>query len=273
MDKNQSAKEEPRLGSKELGSITGPKGSVDARVPVILIESTSLFREGLMRILQKTRFEVVEDAASVAALPPTHVHAPKLVLIGTGVDAAATEREIEACRRRFPSARRIVVNDRFDRHTVVLMPESGVSAYLGKAVTTEVLLMSLELVTLDAMVFSAPRPCCHATSPERNDLKSAMISKDVSGDRMLLANTDQLGECDAAHQLSTREIGILHCLVQGEPNKLIARKFQITEATVKVHIKAILRKIRAVNRTQAAIWAMSHLPQEQTLLAPERLDA
>jgi two-component system nitrate/nitrite response regulator NarL len=257
MHKNQSAREERRLGSKELLRATG------LRVPVILIESTSLFREGLMRILQKTRFEVIEAVDSVAALSPTHVHAPELVLIGTGADAAATAREIDACRRRFPSARRIVVNDRFDRHSVVLMLESGVSAYLGKAVTTEVLLMSLELVTLGAMVFSAPRPCCHATSPEHNDLK---------GHPTLLVNTDQLAECDVAHRLSTREIDILHCLVQGEPNKLIARKFQITEATVKVHIKAILRKIRAANRTQAAIWAMSHLSQEQTLLAPEPLE-
>ena len=48
--------------------------------------------------------------------------------------------------------------------------------------------------------------------------------------------------------------------MEGDSNKLIARKFDITEATVKVHVKAILRKIRAKNRTQAAIWAASHLP-------------
>jgi two-component system nitrate/nitrite response regulator NarL len=47
--------------------------------------------------------------------------------------------------------------------------------------------------------------------------------------------------------------------MQGEPNKIIARQFDITEATVKVHIKAILRKISVRNRTQAAVWAQSHL--------------
>jgi two-component system nitrate/nitrite response regulator NarL len=60
--------------------------------------------------------------------------------------------------------------------------------------------------------------------------------------------------------LSVRETVILRCLMEGDSNKLIARKFDITEATVKVHVKAILRKIRAKNRTQAAIWAASHLP-------------
>ena len=61
-----------------------------------------------------------------------------------------------------------------------------------------------------------------------------------------------------APQLSPREKSILRCLVEGDSNKSIARKIDIAEATVKVHVKAILRKIRVQNRTQAAIWAMNH---------------
>ena len=61
-------------------------------------------------------------------------------------------------------------------------------------------------------------------------------------------------------KFSNREAEILECLTRGEANKLIARKFDITEATVKVHIKAILRKIQVKNRTQAAIWAQANLP-------------
>src|SRR5207237_6965922 len=59
-------------------------------------------------------------------------------------------------------------------------------------------------------------------------------------------------------QLSPRETSILRCLVEGDSNKCIARKINIAEATVKVHIKAILRKIRVQNRTQAAIWGMNN---------------
>jgi len=58
-------------------------------------------------------------------------------------------------------------------------------------------------------------------------------------------------------RLSAREHGILHCLIEGDSNKIIARKIDIAEATVKVHIKALLRKIRVNNRTQAAVWGMS----------------
>jgi two-component system nitrate/nitrite response regulator NarL len=47
-------------------------------------------------------------------------------------------------------------------------------------------------------------------------------------------------------------------LIAGNSNKLIARKINITEATVKVHVKAILRKVRVQNRTQAVVWAMNN---------------
>ncbi|MBN8977780.1 MAG: hypothetical protein J0I08_15000, partial [Rhizobiales bacterium] len=47
--------------------------------------------------------------------------------------------------------------------------------------------------------------------------------------------------------------------VKGNSNKGIARKIDIAEATVKVHVKAILRKIRVQNRTQAAIWGMNNV--------------
>jgi two-component system nitrate/nitrite response regulator NarL len=58
--------------------------------------------------------------------------------------------------------------------------------------------------------------------------------------------------------LSDREIEILRCLVNGSPNKVIARALGIAETTVKVHVKGLLRKVRASNRTQAAVWALNH---------------
>jgi two-component system, NarL family, nitrate/nitrite response regulator NarL len=61
-------------------------------------------------------------------------------------------------------------------------------------------------------------------------------------------------------RLSPREREILFHLVEGHSNKGIARILRITEATVKVHLKSLLRKIRVDNRTQAAIWALSNLP-------------
>ncbi len=63
---------------------------------------------------------------------------------------------------------------------------------------------------------------------------------------------------DNSFGLSEREMQILQCLVQGDSNKLIANRLSITEATVKVHMKSLLRKINVSNRTQAAIWALNN---------------
>jgi two-component system nitrate/nitrite response regulator NarL len=60
--------------------------------------------------------------------------------------------------------------------------------------------------------------------------------------------------------LSLREIDIVKRLMHGESNKQISRLLDISETTVKVHVKAILRKIRRSNRTQAAIWGLDHFP-------------
>ena len=46
--------------------------------------------------------------------------------------------------------------------------------------------------------------------------------------------------------------------MKGHANKVIGRTCDVSEATVKVHMKSILRKIRVDNRTQAAIWAMAN---------------
>ena len=53
---------------------------------------------------------------------------------------------------------------------------------------------------------------------------------------------------------------ILEQLMQGAPNKHIARELNIADATVKVHLKSLLRKIRVDNRTQAAMWGRDRVP-------------
>jgi two-component system nitrate/nitrite response regulator NarL len=56
-------------------------------------------------------------------------------------------------------------------------------------------------------------------------------------------------------RFSGRELNVLRHLQEGDPNKVIARGLGISEATVKVHIKSILRKAQLRNRTQVALWA------------------
>ena len=70
---------------------------------------------------------------------------------------------------------------------------------------------------------------------------------------------------NAQATLSRPERDVLFYLAQGKSNKVIARLCKISEATVKVHLKAILRKTNTQNRTQAAIWAIEHGLRDSTL--------
>ena len=76
--------------------------------------------------------------------------------------------------------------------------------------------------------------------------------------RTVVSGDDGAKRSDSIQQLSQRQRQILACLTRGESNKLIGRNCSIAEATVKVHLKAILRKIAVRNRTQAALWASAH---------------
>jgi two-component system nitrate/nitrite response regulator NarL len=61
-------------------------------------------------------------------------------------------------------------------------------------------------------------------------------------------------------RFSPREREVLSHLVEGHSNKRIARHLGMAEATAKVYLQSLLRKIKVENRTQAAIWALANLP-------------
>jgi DNA-binding CsgD family transcriptional regulator len=67
--------------------------------------------------------------------------------------------------------------------------------------------------------------------------------------------------------LSLREKELLFQLLEGHPNKVIAQYLGATEASAKVHLKRLLRKIDVDNRTQATIWALRNLPDLDATLA------
>jgi len=115
----------------------------------------------------------------------------------------------------------------------------------------EVLIKSLELVMLGESIL--PFEVLRSLMDVRPQKQSQPLQDNTAEPKL-----SDVKEC----KLSAREAQILTCLTKGEPNKVIARKLDITEATIKVHVQAILRKIGASNRTQAAMWASQRLPQQ-----------
>jgi two-component system nitrate/nitrite response regulator NarL len=59
-------------------------------------------------------------------------------------------------------------------------------------------------------------------------------------------------------ELTPRELEILECIADGSSNKMIARQLDITDGTVKLHVKAILRKLGLRSRVEAAVSAVEH---------------
>ncbi len=132
----------------------------------------------------------------------------------------------------------------------MLAYQAGAAGVLHTATAPQILVKSLELIVLGERVFPAA-----AILSAINDLADTLRQEHQPGMTEAPIKTHSPEE----RNLSGREEAILRLLTEGAPNKVIARKLGVAEATVKVHIKAILRKLRAQNRTQAAMWATTHL--------------
>jgi len=218
-------------------------------IDILLIDGSRLFREGLTPLLKDADFAVVGEAESVAeALTALRTGSvPRIVLVDfdiAEVDLSALQR----LREKIPGVKLVVLAaDAEDVHCLAQCFEAGADAYLLKTISPDVLAQSLKLVLLGEKVF-----------PTR---LAALLVKGA-GPRAAIASAD-------IDSLSSRENQILRCLLSGLPNKVIAKALNITEATVKVHLKGVMRKIQTVNRTQAALWALNHGLTAEPLPAPK----
>jgi two-component system nitrate/nitrite response regulator NarL len=154
--------------------------------------------------------------------------------------AAGSEEEAEALRRLrrlLVDAKIIVLTSELCTRRLANALEAGADGYLMKDLSSEALTQSLRLAMMGEKVFPT-------------HLAALLINGRV--------NAPTIEMPVSRKGLSQREVQILRCLLSGDSNKMIANQLNITEATVKVHLKSLLRKINASNRTQAAIWALNN---------------
>jgi DNA-binding NarL/FixJ family response regulator len=218
----------------------------------ILVGQCSLLREGLSHILCATQFpfRVVASAASIydLDLEPIEQLLPLLLIIDAGSDSHAMANQIEAFKDRQPAGRVAVLADQYTFPWMVSAFRAGANAYFLKIVASDAFIKALELVMLGETILP-PELLSYV-------LSTTYAVEDPVDVRSLEIHTDRPPLTDPFDlpKLSSREEYILRYIGEGDPNKIIARKMGIAEGTVKVHVKAILRKIRVSNRTQAAIW-------------------
>lgn len=205
---------------------------------VILIDANKLFREGLSRLLLDVPFQVAAEFASMEeALAADPVPSVDLILVDPGEDMAASGH-LSRLHQLVPAASLVILTGGLDARRLTQALEAGVAGYLMKDMSADALAQSLRLVMMGEKVFPT-------------HLADLLVTGQVQPQPATEITALRKG-------LSQRETQILRCLIGGDSNKIIAANLGITEATVKVHLKSLLRKINAVNRTQAAIWAMNN---------------
>jgi DNA-binding NarL/FixJ family response regulator len=220
----------------------------------VLVGPSELLREGLSRILDAAKFRILFSVACVHDLlqKPLPQHRSILLIMDVGgTDADAEFAQIADFKAIYPTSHVVALADHCRSTEIVSAFRAGADAYLTKVAGHDTFIKALELVMLGQAVLPAE------TSTFIQDIMHDMKYDGVTDELTNVAVKMENEELELSI-LSTREKCILRCLIGGESNKTIAREISIAEATVKVHVKAILRKIRVRNRTQAAVWAMNH---------------
>ncbi len=219
---------------------------------IAVCDQNQLFREGLRSLLADSIFTVISVAASLSDVLDDEDPSTLPDLIICGLDTL-DEMDGDFATRHYAvkgGPKLIVLSNAATPSLLRRAAEAGVHAVLSKNISGEVLQRAIELVLLGQRLFPAPPVDPYQGSrlevdePIRLQRPTQPIERSSFAERSV--------------QLSEREAQILRCLVEGAPNKRIARDLAITEATVKVHIKGLLRKLRVNNRTQAAVWGLSN---------------
>ena len=219
----------------------------------ILVGKSILLREGIARILRSANFRILASVSCADDLPLNKLQPqrPLFLIVHTGDDFDAAVEQIELFREQYPGGRIAIVADRYRRNELVSAFRAGANGYFADVMTCDVFIKSMELVMMGETIF--PPPFLSFVLGQEGDRLGEGVLRKEKNQAILVTTQDML-----APQLSAREKSILRCLIEGDSNKCIARKIDIAEATVKVHVKAILRKIGVQNRTQAAIWGMNN---------------
>ncbi len=206
---------------------------------VVIISPNSIVREGLSRIISDEDFHVVDAASEPGEIDWTRCPQDVLAVIDVGSieDQGAL---VDQVLQRHSNARCIILSDEFDLDTMVDCFQRNAQGYLVKDMPCSPLIASLQLASLGEKV-----------------LPSSLIDVLAKQQYQPISLTDYQPAVEQAN-LSQREMDVLCCLMTGYSNKVIARQLELSEATVKVHVKAILRKLKVGNRTQAAMWGTAH---------------
>lgn len=235
------------------------------RIRVALIEDHDLTRVGIRTALQQRQeIEVVGEAANanegLHLLEKLH---PDIAIVDIGLpdkDGIELTKLIKASQEagEGPNTKVLILTLRDNKEAVLAAFAAGADSYCMKDISFDNLLEALR-VTHSGNAWIDPaiaRIVLQQVQPNSDDPDAAIdLPKDLKTVAINAADAEY-DQMLAAYPLTERELEVLQLIVEGCSNAVIAEKLYITVGTVKTHVRNILNKLCADDRTQAAVRAL-----------------
>lgn len=246
-----------RDGGAVVSDLSGRNG-LRRTTLVVLIDPKPLRREGIGNLLVlkngNLAVRLFADGAAFLVDEPVNGARADVILLSTGgadLDDAWVSGQMRLIADRAPDIPLVILSDREDAVDVARVLASGVRAYIPTSMAAAVAIEVLNLVLAGGTFVPA------------HILKNAMPRSDGQPSEM-----PKRAEPELLVDLTPRQRQVLQLISLGKQNKVIAHALRMEEGTVKVHLREIMRKLKAQNRTQVALLAGRLLANSCTDIAP-----
>jgi two-component system nitrate/nitrite response regulator NarL len=204
---------------------------------ILLIDDHALFRIGLQELLQRRGIDVVGAMGDCQqGIELVQQEVPDVVLLDMRMPEMDGVQVLKELRRRSLAMPIAMLTTSREEKDVIDSLQSGAQGYLLKDMEPDELISALKQIVNGNTV----------VAPEL----TGILAKAVQGE------TEQEPKQSAFSDLTPREREILCHLAEGQSTKVIARNLGISDGTVKLHVKAILRKLNVHSRVEAAVIAV-----------------
>jgi DNA-binding NarL/FixJ family response regulator len=224
------------LNSNGVAINTAVATATPARSHLLVIEKRSFFRNCILDCLTNATdfsgagYGSVEEYTRSASKTSSHLVA--LCAIGEG--ASAVTEKIAQLKLFSAPVPTVVISDSDDADMIMAAMEGGASGFITANISREVAAHALRLVAAGGQYF----PVDILLSARKHDGEKS--KKAVDG---------------AKRMFTRRQIAVIDALCRGKANKIIAYELNMCESTVKVHVRNIMKKLNAKNRTEIAYLA------------------